>query len=286
MGNSKQSKDFDWQGHRGARGEVPENTVPSLQRALQDGVTTLEMDVVITQDSVVLLSHEPWLSATICLDSTGTELTNNPQAYNIFELPLRQVQQFDCGLKTHPDFPTQEKYSAYKPTLLEAILASEEAAVTMNRNLPLYNIEIKSRPAWEGKFHPDYKTYTDLVLMDLKKAKILQRTTLQSFDVRVLQYLHEKQPSLKLSLLVAASENKAPEQKFKELGFLPAVYSPEASLVNKNLVTSLHAQNIQIIPWTVNEITEAERLMQLGVDGLITDFPGRLIPALGQQEAE
>jgi len=279
--STKANQKFDWQGHRGARGQVPENSIPSLQRALQDGVQTLEFDVVITQDSLVILSHEPWLNAQICQDSSGGNLEDKPEAYNIFKMTLAEVQQFDCGLKTHPDFPAQEKYSVQKPTLIDAIQACEEAAVMMNRDLPKYNIEIKSRPEWEGVFHPGYRVYTELVLEVLKLAQIEERTTLQSFDERVLQYLKGQYPEQKISLLVAADENKTVAEKIDALGFYPDVYSCEASLVTQDMLTSLHAQKVEVIPWTVNEIEEAKRLIDLGVDGIITDYPGRLIPALG-----
>jgi glycerophosphoryl diester phosphodiesterase len=272
---------FDWQGHRGARGQVPENSLPGLQRALQDGVTTLEIDVVITADSVVVLSHEPYLNHTICLDSTGKDLALADTAYNIFKMTYKQLQAFDCGSKGHPTFRAQEKYAVQKPSLLDAILASEETALIMDRNLPFYNIEIKSKEAWDGIFHPNVKTYVELCLADLQKAKITDRVIIQSFDERVLQYLHKNHPQIKLALLVAANEQKTVAKKINELGFYPNIYSCEYPLVNKGMLTSLHAQKVKVIPWTVNEIEEAKRLIDLGVDGIITDFPGRLIPALG-----
>lgn len=277
-----QKGNFDWQGHRGARGQVPENSLPSLQRALQDGVTTLEIDVVVTADSVVVLSHEPYLNHTICLDSTGKDLALADTVYNIFKMTYQQLQAFDCGSKGHPDFNAQEKYAVKKPSLLDAILASEETAVLMDRELPFYNIEIKSKESWDGTFHPNVETYVELCLADVQKAKISDRVIIQSFDERVLKYLHKKYPQVKLALLVAAKEQKTVAEKINELGFYPNIYSCEYPLVDKGMLTSLHAQKVKVIPWTVNEIEEAKRLIDLGVDGIITDFPGRLIPALGE----
>lgn len=273
----KKMEDFDWQGHRGARGELPENTVMAMQKALQAGVKTLEMDVVVTADSVVVLSHEPFLNPEICLDSNGTALSGNGKAYNIFEMTYRELQKFDCGSKGHASFPAQEKLIATKPTLLDVFIAAEEGAMMMNRPEPFYNIEIKSSEEWEGRFHPRLNTYVDLVIAVVQKANLQERVTIQSFDKRALRYLHEKYPQLKLALLVEEGEFS---EHINQLGFFPAVYSPHHSLVSKSLVRDLHTQKVKVIPWTVNEISEAEELIKMGVDGIITDYPSRLILAL------
>lgn len=273
----KKMEDFDWQGHRGARGEMPENSIIAMQKALQSGVKTLEMDVVITADSVVVLSHEPFLNPEICFDSNGTALSGTGKAYNIFEMTYRELQKFDCGSKGNINFPAQEKLMATKPALLDVFIAAEEGAMMMNRPEPYYNIEIKSSEEWEGRFHPALNTYVDLVMEVIERAHLQERVTLQSFDKRALQYLKENYPQIKLALLV---EEGSYSNHIKELGFVPNVFSPHYSLVSKSLVRDLHAQKVEVIPWTVNEISEAEELMKIGVDGIITDYPSKLIPAL------
>ena len=273
----KNMEDFDWQGHRGARGELPENSIVAMQKALQSGVKTLEMDVVITADSVVVLSHEPYLNPEICLDANGSGLSGSGEAYNIFEMSYRELQHFDCGSKGNVNFPGQEKLMATKPSLLDVFIAAEEGAMMMNRPEPFYNIEIKSSKSWEGRFHPALNTYVDLVVEVIERAHLKERVTLQSFDKRALQYLKENYPQIKLALLV---EEGSYSNHIKELGFVPKVYSPHYSLVSKSLVRDLHAQKVEVIPWTVNEISEAEELMKMGVDGIITDYPSKLIPAL------
>jgi glycerophosphoryl diester phosphodiesterase len=270
---------FDWQGHRGSRGLSPENSIPAMQRALQEGVTTLEMDVVISADSVVLLSHEPYISAEICLNSQGEVLLDQPDSFNIYRMPYDVVATFDCGSKPHPRFPSQEKYRVVKPRLIDVFSAAEEAAVMMNRPEPYYNIEIKSRPEWDGQFHPEVKTYVDLVLAEVERAQLGKRCIIQSFDPRALKYCREKYPHIKLAYLVEdKGENLA--GLIEDLGFFPDIFSPEYSLVSRRMVQELHAQKVDIIPWTVNEIAEAEQLIEMGVDGIITDYPARLISAL------
>lgn len=279
--SAPESDDFDWQGHRGARGEAPENTVPAMRKALQQGVKTLEMDVVITADSVVVLSHEPFFNEEICLNPAG-EPIDSPRSYNIFKMTAAELEQFDCGSKGHPDFLGQERFPATKPSLLEVLATGEESVLTMNRTEPYYNIEIKSRPAWDGQYHPEVATYVDLVVDDIKLAKVADRTIIQSFDLRALRYAHENYPELTLALL-NESEEKSFAEVVSDLGFVPDIYSPHYSLVSSSLVRDLQAQGVRIIPWTVNEIKEAEGLRALGVDGIITDYPGRMLPAFGPE---
>lgn len=276
--------DFDWQGHRGARGESPENTLEGFTIALADGVTTLEMDVVLTADTVPLLSHEPYLNPLICLDSTGQELADTARP-NIFKMKVAQVQRYDCGSRRHPDFPGQSPVEAVKPTLLEAILHGEQAALQLNRPDPRYNVEIKSRPAWDGRYYPSVEIYVDAVVEAIRETGIGKRAMLQSFDPRALRYAHQAYPQIKLALL-AEKEDPSLAQRIKTLGFKPAVYSPESSrLTSARQVKELQSQGFAVIPWTVNEINRAKELKDWGVDGLITDYPQRLISALGAARA-
>jgi len=272
---------FDWQGHRGARGEAPENTLEGMLRALQEGVKTLEMDVVLSKDSVVLLSHEPWFNPDICLDFSGNEWAGDSLDPNLFHYTYEEISKVDCGSKEYDRFPGQEHYFAVKPRLIDVILEIEETAIIMNRPEPYYNIEIKSRPEWDEVYYPNINLYCDLVLSVLEKANLGERLIVQSFDPRVLRYLNEEYPQVKLAYLTEDEGRSAAEQ-IQTLGFVPQVYSCNYELLDAATVRSLQTMEIEVIPWTVNEIKDAERLKDWGVNGIITDYPARMISALGK----
>ena len=136
---------FDLQGHRGARGLRPENTVPAFILALDSGVTTVELDLAITRDKQVIVSHEPWMSASICLQPDGSEIPGNDEkAFNIFEMDYSTIQQFDCGSKSSNKFPEQVKMKVPKPLLKDVIIAVEHHIKSNGLYEVDYNIEIKT----------------------------------------------------------------------------------------------------------------------------------------------
>ena len=277
---TKDPNPFDWQGHRGARGEAPENTTAGMIRALQEGVRTLEMDVVISKDSVVLLSHEPYFNKDICSPPGGQTWADTVDL-NIFHFEFDQIALIDCGSKPYDRFPAQEHFFAAKPSLIEVISEAEESAIMMNRDEPSYNIEIKSRPEWDNIYHPSVEVYCDLVLETTAKASLGDRLIIQSFDGRALQYIHEQYPQIRLAYLTEDGERSAAEQ-IKALGFVPEIYSCDFKLLNEMDVKNLKTSGMKVIPWTVNEIEDAERLRDWGVDGLITDYPARMLSAIGR----
>jgi glycerophosphoryl diester phosphodiesterase len=265
---------FDVQGHRGARGLKPENTIPAFLSALDTGVTTLEMDVVITKDKQVILSHEPWMSASICLDPAGNSFTaKEEKKYNIYQMMYAEIQKFDCGSKGNERFPGQEKMPVSKPRLQDVIIAVENYIKNYTIYQVDYNIEIKSSPEGDNKFHPRVEEYSDLVYNLLDEYLPMERVVIQSFDFRVLKYWHQKYPEVRLAALV---ENlRSIDSNLKALGFKPSIYSPHYKLLNKEKVEYLHRQKIRVIPWTVNEISEMLSFKGMGVDGFITDYPDR-----------
>lgn len=265
---------FDIQGHRGARGLEPENTIPAFLRALDLGVTTVELDVVITKDKQVILSHEPWMSAAICLDSSGNSYTDKEEKkFNIYQLTYEQVKGFDCGSRINEAYPLQEKMKISKPLLRDVIVAVERRIKSQASYEVDYNIEIKSSPESDGKFHPSVEEYSELVYEVADEYIPMDRLVIQSFDFRVLKYWHEKHPSIRLSLLVG--HPKSIETDLNALGFKPAVYSPDFRSLSKDKIKELHRQKIRVIPYTVNEVSDMLSLKGMGVDGFITDYPDR-----------
>jgi len=265
---------FDIQGHRGARGLLPENAMAGFLRAVDLGVTTLEIDVVVSADSVVVVSHEPWMSATICSDPEGQAIIQG-RDHNIFEMEYESVVRYDCGSRGHPGFPHQEKQPAVKPRLSEVINLVEEDVASRGTAQMRYNIELKSRVEWDGTYTPPPAEFVRLVYEVVVAADIMDRVTIQSFDVRTLQAARRLGAAWRLAVLEGSDRDMA--SVIERLGFTPHIYSPNYRLVDASVVEAVHARGMLIIPWTVNEVEEMKRLVDMGVDGLITDYPDRAL---------
>jgi glycerophosphoryl diester phosphodiesterase len=262
-------KNFDLQGHRGCRGLLPENTLQAFRKAIELNVTTLEMDVVISKDKKVVVSHEAFFNHLITLTPDGNTISEKEEmGFNIYQMDYSEIKKFDVGRKIHPFFPRQKKVKAYKPLLSEVIQLAENSSTASPLN---YNIEIKSFPGGDKIFHPEVEEFCELVIAEINEHHISERTSIQSFDVRALQYLFKSHPYQKLSYLI---ENElSPEMNISILGFIPEIYSPDLHLVNENLVQFCKDLNMKIIPWTVNNPEDTRKLINMGVDGIITDFP-------------
>ena len=263
---------FDKQGHRGARGLMPENTVGGMLRALDLGVTTIGMNVVISKDNQVVLSHEPYFNNEISLLPSGKPIPlKAEQSYNMYKMDYAEIKKFDVGSKVHKRYPGQQKYKAYKPLLAE-VIDSVEAYVKLHKlPKPNYAIEIKTVRKGDLVFHPEPAAFSQLVMDVIVAKKMTKRTIIQAFDIRTLQYVHEQYPKLKTALMIDEKEDF--ENNIKDLGYIPTVYSPYSVLVGKGLVDRCHAAGIKIIPWTVNSIKQMNYMVGLGVDGVITDYP-------------
>jgi len=273
------SRKIDIQGHRGCRGLLPENSIEGFLKAIDIGVTTLELDVVISRDSQVLISHEPWLSSVICKSPTGEDIPENSERdWNLYQMNYEEIRNCDCGQRRHPRFPDQALMHTYKPLLKEVFEKVE--AYLKEKDLPPvhYNIETKSHPSGDGIFHPEPEEFTRLLLGIIEQAGLENRVLIQSFDPRTLQCAKKMAPEISLVLLVEG--DKDPVARLDELGFVPDVYSPEHVLVTDSLRAWTSEKGMKLIPWTVNELIDMKRLMELGVDGIITDYPDRLVGLL------
>jgi glycerophosphoryl diester phosphodiesterase len=260
---------MDWQGHRGARGLYPENTIGAMKEALQYKVSTLELDVVVSADGEVIVSHEPWMSQEICLDPKGKPVKD--RAFNLYKMTFEKISQFDCGSKIHPRFPKQKKVQAFKP-LLRTLIQESEKEIKSRKLTIKYNIEIKSTLEDENKgFQPQFKEFTDKVVREVAAVVDPSRVTIQSFDWRVLRYLHVAYPDFKTVALI--EEKFKVSEALKSLGFNPTVFSPDYTLLTAEAVRELHKANVLVIPWTVNDVDSMEKLISMGVDGIITDYP-------------
>lgn len=265
---------FDMEGHRGCRGLMPENTLLGMMKAIDLGVTTLEMDVVMTADSQVICSHEPYFNHEITTRPNGTYVSESEEkALNIFRMSYADVIQYDVGLKPHPRFPRQEKVKAVKPLLAELIDEVEAYRQLRNRKKVFYNIETKTNPQTDGIYHPAPEVVVEALLRVIRDKKIIGRTIIQSFDYRTLQLVHKAYPMLRLSALVEEGDKRTLDEHLAALGFQPAIYCPPVSHVNDSLVRACKDKKIKLVVWTVNDAQEIERLQAMGVDGIITDYP-------------
>lgn len=262
---------FDWQGHRGSRGLLPENSIPAFLKALEfPTLTTLELDLAISADKQLIVSHEPWFNPAICLQPDGLAISgNDAEKFLIFQLTAAEIRNFDCGSIGNPRFPDQQKVKTYKPTLREVV----EAVRPIRPNIR-WNIEIKSQAAWDGLRHPPVDEFVRLVVEEVRALGIEKLTTVQSFDVRALNSLHRQAPDLQTAFLI---ENlNSFESNLARLNYVPEIYSPYYLMVNKKLVESCRKRNMKLVPWTVNDVKSMRRLIRLGVDGIITDYPDKI----------
>lgn len=265
---------FDAQGHRGCRGLMPENTIPAMKKALDLGVTTLEMDIVFTKDKWPILSHEPFFNHEITTKPDGSLVTEKEErSLNIYDMDYAEVKKYDVGIRPHPRFPRQEKINVYKPLLSDLLDSVDEYMKTSKRPLPYFNIETKSDPASDNIYHPAPAEFVDRLMAVILSKNIEERVIIQSFDFRTLRYLHEKYPSIKTAMLIEDFDERGIKDQLKALGFTPTIYSPEHKMVTEDLVKKCHEQNINIIPWTVNDKERIEELKKMGVDGIISDYP-------------
>lgn len=270
---------FDWQGHRGARGLLPENTIPAFLKALEfNQITTLELDVVISKDNKVVVSHEPWMSSEICLTPEGVPVEKmEEESLVIYQMDYETIKGYNCGSRGNRRFPDQQPMATYKPLLSEMIQAVEAHCTSNQLKLPGYNIEIKSQPAWDGEKTPEPATFASLVIDVVKAAGIQDRVCIQSFDPRSLEVVNQIDSSLTTAFLVENTQELA--TNLRKLSFQPDIYSPYYVMVSAELISNAHERGIKVIPWTVNDTEKMQSLIELGVDGIITDYPNR-IPVL------
>lgn len=263
---------FDIQGHRGCRGLMPENTLPAFFRAIELGFTTLEMDVVLSKDDAIVVSHEPWMSSDICSHPDGRPVRKSEEKkLNLYQMTYDEIQQYDCGQRFHPRFPDQKKMQTIKPTLNMVVKSVERFAKEGRYAQPAYNIEIKSDPRLYERFQPDPKTLTIRIVEEIRRLGIEDITTLQSFDLAILEALHMI-PDHTFSISYLVARGKDVRKNLAQLTFTPDIYSPLYKMVKGETVQACHERSMKIIPWTVNDRGEVSRLKALGCDGVISDY--------------
>src|ERR1035437_9340568 len=201
------NKKIEIHGHRGFRGHFPENTLTAFKEAAKLGIDAIELDVIISKDSQVVVSHEPWFNHKICSEPDGKPVKARKQ-HNLYKLTYAEIKQFDCGKRGNKNFPQQAAIPEYKPLLKDVIESIER--FTKENNLPPihYNIEIKSMKIGDGKWHSKPAVVAKLVMNVLDQYNINDRIMIQSFDVRSLQEVHKITPDIKIGLLIRSEERR------------------------------------------------------------------------------
>jgi len=297
--SNAQPRAFDLQGHRGARGLAPENTLAAFRRALEIGVTTIETDVAVTKDGVPVISHDPRLNPDLVRDESGQWLA--AQGPSIHSLTLDELRRYRLG-RINPqsqyarDFPEQQPSDGERfPTLadlLDLVHASGKAV--------RLNIETKLTPDNAGDT-VDAATFVRVIVDALRKAQLADRATIQSFDWRTLVEMRKVAPDIPTSCLTIDTQNnstmapaadgKSPWHAglaLRNYGSVPALVAAAGcttwSMFWRNLTPALvqeaHGKGLKVLPWTVNNPSDMERLIEMGVDGIITDYPDRLRRAM------
>lgn len=251
-------------GHRGARARRPENTLPAFRYAIEQGVDVLELDVAVTKDNVLVVSHDPLINAAIC---SGPK-TGIP----IHTLTLAELSQYDCGAKRNPSFQTQVPVPGTSiPTLDEVFDLARGTSVQFNVETKIF--------AGKPELTPDPETFTGMILDLVKKHGIERRVILQSFDPRTLRVMQRLDPSIPRAALLE-TEREWPEVA-KE--FDATIMSPLYSLVTSERVSWAHSAGLQVVPWTVNKPGDWTKLVDDGVDAIISDDPASLIAWLKEK---
>ncbi len=308
---------FDVQGHRGARGLKPENTLPSFEAAFDLGVTSVETDVHLTRDGVAVLYHDHRLSERLCHPREGLNVPDPRTSPLVSSLTLDQLQGFRACFNPDPArFPTQDAsvtplarrfadrhgIDPYSPPTLTELFAfasayagdegnsAGKAESQRQRALTVsFDLELKRVP-----FHPEYigdqfdgfspGRLEQCVVEACEQAALTQRTIVRSFDHRSVRVLKQAAPRLRTAVLVGEAALIAPERLVLDLG--ADTYCPEYTIVDSDQIERLHAAGVRVVPWTVNDLEAMRRLLDWGVDGITTDYPDRLVGLLKERRLD
>lgn len=270
-----QLPDFDLQAHRGGRGEATEQSLRAFARSLELGVSTLELDVVLTRDRQPLVWHDPTIAAEKCAD-TAPAFAGDPQypyvGKLVHDLTLAQIRTLDCGRRLD-DFPNAEVVPGNRIATLPQVFA---LADSYRADAVRYNIETKV-----DADEPEPQEFVDVILEAVRAAGKVERVDIQSFDWRTLPLVHRAEPSIPL---VALYDEQTPSDPL--IGALTVgadAVSPDYRLVaGKPYVDRAHALGLKVIPWTVDDVDAMRRQIGYGVDGIITDYPTALRGVLAE----
>jgi len=276
------NESIDLQAHRGGAGLMPENTVSSIKNALDLNVNTLEFDLQVSKDRKAVVSHDNYFHPRYSMRPDSTLIQKEDPKEYLYTMPYDSIAKYDVGLRFVDRWPDQRKVSEHKPLASDLIDFAESYAKEKGLSAPRYNIEIKSKTGkGEGKLWPDYREFCDVCIPVLLSKNLGDRLVVQSFDIRALEYIHSRYPSVKLSFLTD-KENEIADI-LASLSFTPEWWSPHFSVVTRENVAYCHALGIKVVPWTVDEPDDIIRMAAAGADAIISNYPDRLISLLREK---
>jgi len=212
------------------------------------------------------------MSEIYCSLPSGEPITKSEaKEIKIYKLDYDQIKEFDCGKRGNPKFPEQQKIAVSKPSLKDMVEYIDNYCLENKKELPWYDIEIKSEEAHYGDMQPQPEEYVRLMLEELYDLNIKDRCNLQSFDIKILEAIKAQDSEVIIAYLIDNIQGL--NKNLKKLSFKPEIYSPYYKFVTKSMVKKCHSKGIKVIPWTVNDQKAMRKLIEFGVDGIITDYP-------------
>jgi glycerophosphoryl diester phosphodiesterase len=265
-------------GHRGARAVLPENTWPAFEHAIEVGADILELDVVVTKDDALIITHNPEVDPALCVGPGGEALE---EGVAVRERYLAELKQLDCGATANPRFPDQRPVPGTAMPTLDELFAAVAASELPGAATVRFNVEAKIVPGLP-ELAPTPQAFAALLVDCFRRYGVTERVILQSFDYRVLAAARAIEPALTVAFL-----NDWDHPDLAAIGphLGVDIYAPNHLWITAEDVQALHAAGLEVHPWTVNEPEHWERLIEMGVDGIITDDPAVLIRYLEEREA-
>ena len=268
---------IDVQAHRGGAGLMPENTIEAMKHALDMGVNTLELDLQVSKDGLVVVSHDPYFHHRYAIRPDGSHVEKDDPKEYIYTMPYSEVAKYDVGSRPSEVWPEKACIKTVKPLANDLIDFVENYTKENGLSPVRYNIEIKSKDAaGEGQNWPTYDRFVSECCKFLHSKQLDDRLVVQSFDVRALNYMHEKYPEFILSYLVDAN---APDfdTYMGYLKFTPQWLSPHHTITDEALVQKCREKGIKLVPWTVDKPEDIKRILDLGVEAIISNYPDRVL---------
>ena len=308
---------FDLEAHRGGIGLTVETTLPSFRRAIELGVSTLELDVQITQDGQAVVTHDRQVNGKKCQD-TGPATPGDPEypyvGKYVNTLTLAQVRTLDCGSEAQPEFPGQQTAPGTRMPLLSEVFDLVQAYHAKHLQL---NVETKVEAGAPSETAPR-EQFVQTVADEVRRQQMADQVTIQSFDWGSLMRMHQVYPALRLvaldnyDFLQVGRPGASPwlggididdfggdpvkaAHSFGAWAISPVHGMPQNGkvtdpgyrpYVTKAMVSEAHGDDMLVIPWTVDDKPTMTKLMDDGVDGLITNYPDRLREVMADRGLE